>query len=86
MLGHRLRRWPNITSTLDQRLLFAGSWSNGNVPSIIQFTKQIFRAEKICAVRERKADVFEKKWAEPLEYWNIWTMPVYFRDKRVVTF
>ena len=24
MLAHRLRRWPNITTTLGQRLLFAG--------------------------------------------------------------
>ena len=24
MLGHRLRRWPNITPTLDKRLMFTG--------------------------------------------------------------
>ena len=24
MLGHRLRRWPNIKATLVQRLVFAG--------------------------------------------------------------
>ena len=26
MLGHRLRRWSNITPTLGERLVFAGIW------------------------------------------------------------
>ena len=34
MLGHRLRRWPNIKTTLAQRLVFAGLG-----PTYIDFTQ-----------------------------------------------
>ena len=37
MLGHRRRRWPSITSTLDKSLEFAGKLADGIARVIIPF-------------------------------------------------
>ena len=55
MLGHRLRRWPNIETKLGQRLVFAGIQFSPSVSYHLDHTDNVDGTTDISGERDLSA-------------------------------
>ena len=58
MLAHRLRYWPNINTTLGQRLGFAGTPPYASIVFAGKSERKLYHAF-ICQIRDEKIDKYK---------------------------